>query len=313
MNEQNYREVEQALFRDAGLKAEERWIQLPTPGVRARALEAGNGPAVVFLHGGPSTAAVWAYVVAALPDVRAILLDRPGCGLSEPPTSVPDSDTLPGYVTQLTRDVFDALELERAVLVGSSFGGYSALRSALAMPERVRALVIAGCPAFAPGWAPPKFFSLLRTPVLGRLILAMPATRGSAKMFLKQMGEGAALKSGTIGKPVVEWVHAWQKHTDTMRNDARMILAAGKWRQGFDPSLEVTAAELAGVACPTVIVSGSDDPLGGDELIASLAGMIPGARATMVPGIGHLPMLGAPAPIAAAIRDVVAVAEAQAV
>lgn len=301
-----YRAAEQALFRDAGFTPEERLIGLPKLGVRARVLETGSGPAVVFLHGGPSTAAAWAYVAAALPNVRAILLDRPGCGLSEPPKSVPDGETLPGYVTQLTRDVLDSLELKRAVLVGSSFGGYSALRSALAMPERVRGLVIAGCPAFAPGWAPPKFFSALRTPLLGRLLLAMPATRGNAKMFLKQMGEGAALKKGAIPEPVVDWVHGWQKHTDTMRNDARMILAAGKWRHGFNPSLEMTAGELGGVACSTVIVSGSDDPLGGDGLIGALAAMIPGAEVTMLASIGHLPMLGAPGPIAEAIRRVVA-------
>ena len=57
MNELRYRRVEEALFADAGLDPIERWIDLPSIGTRARVLETGEGPPVLFLHGGPMAAA----------------------------------------------------------------------------------------------------------------------------------------------------------------------------------------------------------------------------------------------------------------
>ena len=148
MNEQKYREAEASLFADAGIEPRETWLDLDRTGVRARALEVGTGTPVVFLHGGPMAAATWSYVAAHLRDVRAILVDRPGCGLSEPPPAIPDATDLASYVATVTTDVLDALELGAATLVGSSFGGYSALRSALEMPGRIDGVFLAGYPPF---------------------------------------------------------------------------------------------------------------------------------------------------------------------
>ena len=111
MSERRYREAETRLFHDAGLEPNETWLELSRVGVRTRVLEWGTGDPVVFLHGGPMAAATWAYVVAHLDGVRAILVDRPGCGLSEAPKRIPDPTSLPTYVEQLTEDVLDALGL----------------------------------------------------------------------------------------------------------------------------------------------------------------------------------------------------------
>lgn len=305
MNEQRYRDAERRLFADAGIAPAERVIALPSLGVRARVLEVGEGAPVLFLHGGPNAAATWAYVAATLPGIRAILVDRPGCGLSEPPRETPDHRTLPGYVAQLTADLLGALGLERATLAGSSFGGYAALRSALALPGRIDRVVLAGCPAFVPGWSAPGFFSLLRTPLVGKLILALPATRGSMRMSLKQMGEHRALRAGAIPAAMLEWTFAWQRYTDTMRNDAAMIVAAGKWRRGFDPSLDLTSADLAGVATPVLILSGTEDPVGGEPVVRNLAALLPRATVEMLPGAGHLPWLSNPARFGEAIVEFV--------
>lgn len=295
MDEQRYRQAEQRLFADAGIAPAERFIALPSLGVRARILEVGEGAPVLFQHGGPNAGATWAYVVAGLRGVRCILLDRPGCGLSERPRETPDHRTLAGYVSQLTADVLDALGLGRASLVGSSFGGYAALRSSIALSDRVDRVILAGCPAFVPGWTAPGFFSLLRTPVVGKLVQAMPATRGSMRMSLKQMGEHQALQAKAIPAPMLEWIFAWQRYTDTMRNDAAMILAAGRWRQGFDPALDLTPADLSRVDVPVLIASGTDDPVGGEPVISNLAELLPRATVEMFPSAGHLPWLSSPA------------------
>src|SRR5687768_15853812 len=150
MNESAYRKVENHLFVEAGLDVREASVPLGRLGGEARVLEAGEGDPVLFLSGGPDAGATWAFAVARMRGVRAILVDRPGTGLSPRSPRTPGVDTLAGYVSDLTADVLDALNVDRAVLVGCSFGGYTALRSAAAQPDRVRGVYLAGCPAFVP-------------------------------------------------------------------------------------------------------------------------------------------------------------------
>lgn len=294
VNEQRYRRVEEALFADAGVEPAERWIDLATVGTRARVLEVGEGPGVLFLHGGPIAAATWAYVAAQLREVRCVLLDRPGTGLSPAPAAVPGVDELPGYVGQLTRDVLDALALPSATLVGSSLGGYSALRSAAAFPDRVDRIVLAGYPAFTPGWRQPAFFTLLRTPLLGRALLAAPVTRASARMSLGRLGHKRSLTTGRIPDPMIDWTRAWQRDTETMRNDARMIVGLGSWRGGFSPRLDLTGEDLAAIQTPVLLLAGSDDPVGGEPESRRLVSDLPDAAVEVLAGAGHLPWLDDP-------------------
>lgn len=290
MKPDRYRSIERALFADAGIEPAERWLDLPS-GPRVRVLEHGTGTPVLFLHGGPNAAATWASVAAATSGVRCLLLDRPGCGLSEPPTRVPDNDTVADYVAGLTVEVLDALDLDRAVLVGSSFGGYSALRTAIDHPDRVAGIVLAGCPAFVPGWTAPSFFSLLRTPVLGRLILALPSSDASVRMSLRQMGHASSLRHERIPTALLDWMRAWGRDTATMRNDAAMIVACGTWRGGFDPDLDLTVEELARIDVPVDLRFGMDDPVGGRAVAERLAATIPDATLDILPDSGHLPWI----------------------
>src|SRR5919206_1734896 len=296
MNELRYRRVEEALFADAGLDPVERWIDLPSIGTRARVLETGGeGPPVLFLHGGPNAAATWSYVASRAPGLRCLMLDRPGTGLSTAPVAVPRVRDLPRYVEHLTRDVLDALDLRRASLVGSSLGGYSALRSAAALPDRVDRVVLAGYPAFTPGWRQPGFFKLLRTPLLGRALLAAPVTRASVRMSLAQLGHKRSLAAGRIPDAMIDWTRAWQRDTDTMRNDARMIIGLGSWRGGFDPSLDLTLDDLAAITTPVLLLTGTDDPVGGEAESHRFASLLPDATVEPLVGAGHLPWLDDPA------------------
>jgi pimeloyl-ACP methyl ester carboxylesterase len=98
-----------------------------------------EAPVTVALHGITSNSRAWLAVARALGDRAALVaLDLRGRG---------DSRTLPGpygldaHVDD-TLELLDALELERAVLVGHSLGGYIVARLAVEHPERVRALVL---------------------------------------------------------------------------------------------------------------------------------------------------------------------------
>ncbi len=305
MNVDRYLDVERRLFDDAGIAPKAITLDLGRVGSPARVLDVGEGRPVVFFHGGPNAAATWAYVASALvgQGMRCLLVDRPGCGLSPALPSVPDSAVLPRHLEDLSIDVLDGLGLDRATLVGSSLGGYQALRAAIAHPDRVEADVLAGCPPFLPGWNQLTFFRLLRTPLLWRLMLAAPVTDAAVRMGLKQMGEAKPLAEATIPEPMLDWVAAWQRDTATMRNDAAMIRACGTFFGGFDPSLELTDQQLASEFPPRLALVGADDPIGGPEFVAA---SLPDATVTGIAGVGHLPWLAEPGRVADEIAAFVA-------
>lgn len=105
--------------------------------------EAGNGPAVVLLHGYPFDRSMWREQVEALSagGFGAIAPDLRGFG-----------ETSEAYRTittmaDMARDVaaaMDDLEIESAVICGLSMGGYVAFEFAHLFPARVKALVLAG-------------------------------------------------------------------------------------------------------------------------------------------------------------------------
>jgi pimeloyl-ACP methyl ester carboxylesterase len=298
MREERYREAEAALFADAGIDPTERWVELASIGSAVRVLEVGDGPAAVFFTGGPMAAATWSYVAARTTGIRWLLVERPGTGLSAPLRALPDVERFPGYLTDLARDVLDGLDLDSAALVGSSLGGSIALRAAAAFPDRVDKVVLVGCPAFVPGWRQPQFFTLLRTPILGRLVVAAPATRASVRMGLRQMGHAGSLAAGRIPDAMLDWERAWQRDTATLRNDAEMIVRLGSRRGGFDRRLDLGPAELAGAKAPCLVLIGTEDPVGGEPVARHLQSLLPDAAVEVIDGAGHLPWLDDPVRIA---------------
>ncbi len=78
MNEPRYRAAEQAFWESYSASPTERWLDLRRPTTRVRVQEIGDGPPLVFLHGGPGAGAIFAPLVSLLPGFRCITIDRPG-------------------------------------------------------------------------------------------------------------------------------------------------------------------------------------------------------------------------------------------
>lgn len=104
--------------------------------------EAGSGPAVVLLHAGIADRTMWSGHLERLAGAghRAVAVDLPGFGEAPaaPDEQAPWADVL---------RTMDDLSIERAALVGNSFGGAVALRVALVAPSRVWALALVSAPA----------------------------------------------------------------------------------------------------------------------------------------------------------------------
>ena len=142
MNEARYRQGEQALWTSTGAHPSERTIALDRTGNTIHIEEVGAGPPVAFVHGASNGGTSWASLVARLEGFRCIVMDRPGCGLSPRlPIRHGDMAALAAFADDLVVDVLDAVGVAQAHVVGTSFGGYFALRAAAAHPDRVDRLV----------------------------------------------------------------------------------------------------------------------------------------------------------------------------
>jgi 2-hydroxy-6-oxonona-2,4-dienedioate hydrolase len=293
MNELPYREAEQALFARAGVEPSERRVRLPRLDVDVRVQEVGRGAPTLFLHGGPNSGSTWMELAARVSGLRCLLLDRPGTGLSDPLPQPIGTHNVASVAETLAVDVLDALDIDRAHLVASSFGGMIALRSAAAHPERFDRMVQMACPAFAPGMRTPPFMRAIMTPGLGRLIGALPPTPSANRSIMRQIGHGASLDTGRISGVFMDWYLALQRHTDTMAHERRMIAGAGS-TFGFDRGLTITDEVLARVTTPTFFLWGEDDTFGGVEVAHRMVAAMPAAELEMVPRSGHLPWLDDP-------------------
>ncbi|MGW2830378.1 alpha/beta fold hydrolase [Streptomyces sp. NPDC001286] len=107
--------------------------------------ETGEGTPVLLLHGGgPGASGVSNYIrnIAELAkEYRVIVPDLPGYGRSS--KGVDGSDPF-GFLATGIRGLMDRLDLNKAHLVGNSYGGACALRLALDTPDRVERMVLMG-------------------------------------------------------------------------------------------------------------------------------------------------------------------------
>lgn len=108
-------------------------------GARFHIVEAGEGPAVVLLHGFPMFWWTWRHQLTALADAgyRVIAMDLRGYGGSDHPPEGYDPRTLASDVAGVIR----SLGIADAVIVGHGWGGLVAWSMAVLEPEVVRGVV----------------------------------------------------------------------------------------------------------------------------------------------------------------------------
>ena len=169
-----------------------------------------GSPPVLFLHGFGGNLSHWAAQLEHLrPERRALAMDLRAHGQSEPPR---DADYAVESQAADVTAVLDALEIDRAVLVGHSLGGAIALAAAGHDPDRVAGLVLVA----APGKVPHE--------VAGQIVGAMEAEYASTAA-----GYWAQLTAGA--RPIV----AEQIGRERDSLDAETGLAIIKATFAFDP------------------------------------------------------------------------------
>ena len=136
-----------------------RTRQIESNGVSIHVRQAGQGPAVLLLHGYGETGDMWVPMAVDLArDHTVIVPDLRGLGLSSKPAGGFDKKTQAGDVA----GVLGALKIERIDLVAHDIGNMVAFAFAAQHPEQVRRLVLIDAPV--PGVGP--WEEILKNPLL---------------------------------------------------------------------------------------------------------------------------------------------------
>jgi pimeloyl-ACP methyl ester carboxylesterase len=233
--------------------------------------DVGAGPAVVLLHAGVADRRMWAEHLAPISNAgyRTIAVDLPAFGESLPEEPVAPWDDVVATL--------DMLCIDRAVLVGNSFGGAIALRAALAAPERVTGLMLVS--------APP------------------PQLHPSPELSSVWEAEESALEAGDVERAVLSVLDAWTlpdtpaplraRIASMQRRAFEVQAAAGSLTEAEDP-LEADPQALAKIATPALVISGELDFADFRDGAGTLASELPHAHHVVIPDAGHLVPLDQP-------------------
>lgn len=241
-------------------------------GVNLVAEVQGTGPALLFIHGFPLDRSIWRAQAEQLDGWRRITPDLRGMGHSDAPDLGYSMGT---YAADLAA-LLDVLGESRAALVGLSMGGYVAFEFFRRYPERVAALVLLDTKAEADSAEARQ----------GRdAMAAMAREHGAAAvaeaMLPKLLGRQARERPGVVDRV----------RTMMERTSVRGIVGAlGAMRDRLDNS--GLLADLGGV--PVLVAGGEEDTITPPQGMRVMAGAIPGARFTLIPGAGHLPPVEQP-------------------
>jgi pimeloyl-ACP methyl ester carboxylesterase len=231
--------------------------------------------ALVFLHGQPGSAADWRPVTRLLPaHWHAVVADRPGYG-SNPRSA--------GGFAANARDVFaqmDARGIERAVLVGHSFGGGVALAAASLAPHRVEAVVLLASvgPGCVNAWD-----RLLAAPGTGPLcaLAAWRLTPWIARARLARL-------TRQRGRPLSPGEHVnWQIWGHPNRDRGRLWRTFLAEQRALVRELGQLAAAVSSVQAPVLLLADPADRLVPLDTARQLAATLPDARLQLVEGAGH--------------------------
>jgi 3-oxoadipate enol-lactonase len=231
----------------------------------------GAGPVIVLLHSGVGDARMWDDQWPALTEAgRVIRYEARGFHRSPPAT---ENFTLLGDL----RQVLGHFGVESAHLVGSSMGGTTVLRLALASPSRARSLTLL-CPGI------PGYPTTVDPELKAEYEALVAAGDEAGQVALSQRVWAAAGPTPRVMEQL------WS----SFRAES-----SERFQQQEPPVLD----RLGDVRTPTVLMVGDRDFA---PLVASneeAARRIPGCRLIWLPGADHLPSIREPAAVTQAILD----------
>jgi soluble epoxide hydrolase/lipid-phosphate phosphatase len=256
-------------------------------GIRMHYVEQGQGFPVVMCHGFPELWYSWRRQIPALAEagLRAIAPDLRGYGETEKPEPVEEYT-----IQKLVGDVIgllDALDIEKAVLVGHDWGSIIAWSAAIMHPERIERLVS------------------LNVPYRGRSVMFPPlevlekaGNRVRYVVFFQEPGRPEAhfeadlpatlrrFYEGAAGDPTVPPEEEFQTYVEAFRHGG--MRGPLNYYRNIDHNWRSTE-DLADtpVQCPCMVVMTDNDPVLPAHFAEGIEPWLPNLRRELIPNCGH--------------------------
>ena len=251
-----------------------RYLRLSIEGVPHRVYveEAGQGIPLLCLHTAGADTRQWRGVMTdpeVLSRYRVIAFDMPWHGKSSPPAGWQNAEyrlTTAGYVAQVLA-VSDALALARPVVMGCSIGGRLVLQLALSHPERFRAAIGLQAGAHV-------------DPYYDTTWLHHPDAHGGEVC--------AGVVSGLVGPQAPE-AERWETLWHYMQGGPG-VFKGDLYFYKVDGDIRGKVAGIDTRRCPLYLLTGEYDYSCTPAETLAVAASVPGARATIMSGLGHFPM-----------------------
>lgn len=230
----------------------------PSPSPAPHVTPRGTGHPVLLLHGWGASSELFERTVAGLEDAFAVIApDFPGFGATPPP---PSAWSVGDYATWVV-NLLDTLGVERAHVIGHSFGGRVAIKLASQWPQRVAKLVLTDSAGIRPPRPPAYWLRLWRYKAVKSLARAAWAPAGFKR-----------------------WAEDWMR----AQGSSDFQQASGTVRGSFVRVVNEDLRDLLPtIKAPTLLIWGDrdeDTPLADARLMEQL---IPDAGLVVFEGAGH--------------------------
>lgn len=258
----------------------------PTPaslvhqGARICWERSGDGPPVLLGHSLLCDGRMWGHVAPDLARRHRVLnVEARGHGRSGVGGPFSLDDLGGDWLAILDREGID-----RAVLVGLSMGGMTAMRLALRAPERVAGLALLDTSADPEPWK-----ARLKYRVMAEIVRHV----GLPRRFVETVSRaffGATTRRERPDLVAAEAERLLARDTRPLYHATRAVFDRGG-----------VLHRLGAIACPTLVLVGAEDAATPPSRARRIAAAIPGARLAEVPRAGHLTPLEAPTAVLEAL------------
>jgi pimeloyl-ACP methyl ester carboxylesterase len=240
------------------------------PGTELHYERAGAGEPLLLVQGMSANHLAWGQPFSSLleRDFEVIRFDNRGIGLS---AAVTEAFSIAEMAAD-TAALLDALEIERAHVLGISMGGMIAQELALAQPGKLRSLTL-GCTycggAGSQLMDPADFQGLVEAMASGDRMRVFRA------MYELNLSPGFRAEESRFAE-FVEMAEALPAARETIGLQVQAIAAHD------------TNARLGGIAAPTLVMHGTVDRVLGYPNGPLVASLVPGARLETFEDVGHM-------------------------
>ena len=250
-------------------------IHYLTDGANAEA----TSPTFVLLHGSNFNSYTWTEVIEFFSQKgKVIAYDQIPYGLSEKLVAGDWNERNPYTSTAAVEQLFlilDELEVERAVLVGNSYGATLAIKAALTQPERVEAMVLADAAVYVNEEMPTWLFEL-------------PQMRRLGPLLARQLGQNEAFIRQTYLDPdQISAVRMGMTMIQTQVED--WDVALWEYLKAWNIDKPDYTTRISEIDQPVLVISGDSDAIVPVTDSRRLHSELPNSELTILPSCGHVP------------------------